>query len=110
MLPLLYATIECLRQVFAQFGVAEIVVTDNGTCFASSDFQSFLPKRMEFVISRERLTTQAASIALAEHAVNIVHGLKKVTQGTLDTRLAKELLLNWRPRYKLDLVRPKVGR
>ena len=67
-------------------------------------------------------------MGLAERAVQIVkHGLKKVTQGTLSTRLAKvlfayrlipqsttgispaELLLGRRPRSKLDLVRPNTA-
>ena len=33
-------TIECLRQVFAQFGIPETVVADNGTCFVSAEFES----------------------------------------------------------------------
>lgn len=36
------ATMECLRQVFAQLGVTETVVTDNGTCFTSDEFEAFL--------------------------------------------------------------------
>ena len=36
------ATIECLRQTFAQFGIQETVVTDNGTCFVRAEFESFL--------------------------------------------------------------------
>ena len=36
------ATMEILRQVFAQFGVQETVVTDHGTCFTSDEFKMFL--------------------------------------------------------------------
>ena len=84
------ATVECLRQVFAQFGVPETVVTDNGTCFTSDEFKLFLK------MNGSRLLTSApyhpASNGLAERAVQIVkHGLKKVTQGTLSARLAKVL-------------------
>ena len=35
------ATIECLRMIFARFGLPEVMVTDNGTCFTSSEFQVF---------------------------------------------------------------------
>lgn len=35
-------TIDCLHHIFAQFGVPETVVTDNGTCFISREFQLFL--------------------------------------------------------------------
>ena len=34
--------IDRLRTVFAQFGLPEMVVTDNGTCFVSDEFEQFL--------------------------------------------------------------------
>ena len=36
--------IQCLRSVFARFGVPDMVVSDNGTCFVSSEFEHFLEK------------------------------------------------------------------
>ena len=61
------ATMECLRQVFAQFGVPETVVTDNGPCFTSDEFELFLK------VNRIRHLTSAsyhpASNGLAECAV-----------------------------------------
>ena len=36
------ATIEKLRATFATHGIPEIIVSDNGTCFTSSEFKSFM--------------------------------------------------------------------
>jgi len=36
------AVISKLRTTFARFGIPETVVTDNGTCFVSAEFESFL--------------------------------------------------------------------
>ena len=99
----------------------ETVVTDNGACFASREFELFLE------VNGIRHLTSApyhpASNGLGDCAVQIVKwGLKKVTQGTLTACLAKvlfsyrltpqgtigispaELLLVRRPRSKLDLL------
>ena len=35
------AVIEELRTIFAQFGIPETVVTDNGTCFVSAEIEAF---------------------------------------------------------------------
>ncbi len=34
--------IDISRTLFAQFGIPEVVVTDNGSCFVSEDFETFL--------------------------------------------------------------------
>ena len=116
---------EHLRTTFAQFGIPETVVTDNGPCFVSAEFESFL------VANGIKHITSApyhpASNGLAERAVQILkRGLKKVTEGSLSTRMAKvlltyrmtpqsttgaspaELLLGRQPRTRLDLLRPKL--
>ena len=36
------ATIQQLRITFAQFGIPEAVVSDNGQCFVSAEFEEFL--------------------------------------------------------------------
>ena len=38
------ATVEKLRTTFATFGIPETVVSDNGTCFASEVFQTFMSR------------------------------------------------------------------
>lgn len=38
------ATIQCLRSIFARFGLPEHVVTDNGPSFMSDGFKDFLLK------------------------------------------------------------------
>jgi len=82
--------IEELRTLFAKFGLPEMVVTDNGTCFVSQEFELFLRK------NGIKHTTSApyhpASNGLAERAVQVIkRGLKKVTDGTMSSRLAKVL-------------------
>ena len=80
---------QCLRSVFARFGVPDMVVSDNRTCFVTSEFEHFLER------NGIRHTTCApyhpASNGLAERAVQIVkQGLKK--EGSLNDQLARFLL------------------
>ena len=82
--------IEELRTLFARFGIPESIVTDNGTCFVSEEFESFLKT------NGIRLTTSApyhpSLNGLAERAVQIVkRGLRKIKSGSMNTRLAKVL-------------------
>ena len=117
--------IEELREKFAQFGIPQTIVTDNGSCFTSVEFESFLSAN-----GIHHLTTapyHPASNGLAERAVQIIKkGLKKNKNGTFHTRLSRtlfsyrltpqtttsvspaELLLKRRPRSKLDLLRPNL--
>ena len=37
-----FATIQRLRTLFAQFGIPRTVVSDNGSCFTSKEFQTFM--------------------------------------------------------------------
>ena len=103
-----------------------MVVTDNGTCFVSAEFEQFLKG------NGVKHTTSApyhpASNGLAERAVRMVkRGLKKVKEGSMSSRLAKvlltyrttpqsttgltpaELLLGRRPRTRLDLLKPNTA-
>ena len=118
--------IEELRSLFAKFGLPEMVVTDNGTCFVSAEFEQFL--RFNGIKHTTSAPYHPASNGLAERAVQTVkRGLKKVKDGTMSTRLAKvlltyrvtpqsttgqapaELLLGRRPRTRLDLLKPNMA-
>ena len=85
------STIQQLRTLFAQFGFPRTVVTDNGTCFTSEEFKSFLTKNG---ISHVRSTPyHPASNGLAERAVRIVkEGLHKMKEGTLSDRSVRFLI------------------
>ena len=120
------AVIEVCRERFAQFGLPETLVTDNGTCFTSSEFEAFLQKN-----GVKHITTapdHPASNGLAERAVQIVKaGLKRNQEGTFRSRLSKvvanyrltpqtttgktpcELLMGRRIRSRLDFLRPNTA-
>ncbi|XP_021370583.1 uncharacterized protein K02A2.6-like isoform X2 [Mizuhopecten yessoensis] len=120
-------TIERLRCVFAQHGLPEMLVSDNGPCFVSEEFSVFMS---ENGIKHVRTSPHhPASNGLAERAVRgFKEGMKKQqnTEGSLDKKLCRyllayrstpqtttglspaELLFNRRVRTKLDLVRPEV--
>ena len=40
-----FTTIQELRQLLAQFGIPECVVSDNGTQFAAEEFESFFYRK-----------------------------------------------------------------
>ena len=117
--------IEILRHVFARFGLPEMIVSDNGPCFVSEEFESFLlTNGVKHITSSPY---HPAMNGLAERAVQILKkGLKKVTNGSLQTRFAQilmsyritpqsttgaspaELLLGRQPRTRLDLLKPNT--
>ena len=123
--PSALAAIEHLRTVFSQFGIPDTIVSDNAACFTGEEFKAFtLVNGIKHITSAPH---HPASNGLAERAVQIVKsGLRKVTRGTMNTRLAKvlfaywlaphtttgvspsELLLNRRPRCRLDLLKPSI--
>lgn len=118
--------IDELRTLFAQFGLPETIVTDNGPCFVSAEFETFLLRN-----GIKHLTSapyHPSSNGLAERAVQLVkRGLKKTTSGSMKSRLAQilfhyrlspqtttgvapsELLLGRRPRSRLDLMKPHTA-
>ena len=97
----LSVTIQKLRFTVATFGIPEVLVTDNGSNFTSSEFEEFL--KLNGICD---ITTayHPASNGLAERAVQTFKsGMKKLTSGTLETRVAR-LLFNYQiPRKKLPV-------
>ena len=119
-------TIATLRGIFATHGLPEMLVSDNGPSFVSSEFQEFMQKNG--IRHVKCAPYHPASNGLAEGAVQTFkEGLKKVTQGDIQTRLARflfqyritphtttgiapaELMLGRRPRSHLDLLHPMLG-
>ena len=118
--------IDLSRRLFTQFGIPEVLVTDNGSCFVSEEFEMFLSKNgIKHIVSAP---FHPATNGLAEHAVQIVKkGLKKEEGGTMTSRIAKvlmayrttpqsttgvspsELQQGRRIRTRLDLLKPRVS-
>ena len=119
------ATIKHLRMIFARFGLPEVMVTDKGTCFTSSEFQEFAQRNN---IRHVHIAPyHPSSNGLAERAVQTFKlGIRKQLAGTLQTKLScflfhyrltpntttgvapAELLLTRRPRSHLDFVVPQL--
>ena len=83
-------TIQHLKPLFAQFGLPDIIATDNGPCFVSSEFEDFLS--INDIKYWRSSPYHPSSNGLAEKAVQIIkHGLKKMKEGSLNDRLARFL-------------------
>ena len=86
-------TIQKLQCMFATHGIPDTIVSDNGSVFTSKELQQFVQSN-----GIKHVTTaqyHPASNGLAERAVQTVkNGLKKMTTGTLDDRLAHFLFQN----------------
>ena len=119
------ATIDKLRLIFCTHGLPEVIVTDNGTCFTSSEFETFLAHNG--IVHVKTSPYHAASNGLAERAVQIFkRSLTNVTGGSLENRISKflfryritphsttgvspaELLMGRKIRSHLDLLHPGV--
>ena len=119
-------TIKKLRTIFATHGIPEVLVSDNGSGFTSSEFKEFLNRN-----GIRHLTTvpcHPSSNGMAERAVQVFkEGMKKCTSGDLETHLSQflfhyrtaphstisvspaKLLMGRRLRSQLDLLQPSVA-
>ena len=69
------ATIDKLRVKFATHGLPEIIVSDNGTCFVSHEFQKFM--KLNGITHLTSAPYHPASNGLAERAVQTFKGSMK---------------------------------
>ena len=121
------ATIETLRITFATHGLLEILVTDDGSNFVSREFEGFL--KQNGIRHIRTAPYHPASNGMAERAVQTFkEGMKKMNEGSVETRVSRflacyritpqtsagvsmaELLLGRKPRSRLDLVYPEIGK
>ena len=120
------ATIQCLCDVFARFGLPDRIVSDNAPNFVSAKFSHFLKQNgVKHVTSAPY---HPASNGLAERAVKTFKtGMRKMTEGSLKQKLARflfsyrtmpqsttgvspaELLMNKKLRSVLDLLNPLIS-
>ena len=120
-------TIEKMRSTFAALGVPGQLVTDNGPSFTRAEFAQFVQNNgVRHVITAPY---HPGSNGLAERAVQTFKtGLKKITEGSLESRLARfllnyrttphattgvspaELMFGRRIRTRLDLLKPDLSR
>ena len=120
-------TVEHLRSLFATHGLPEMIVSDNGSVFTSSEFQDFCAKNgIKHVKSAPY---HPASNGLAERAVQTFkEAMKRADpQEALSTRVSRflfkyrltphsttgispsELLLGHRPRLHFDFMVPNLA-
>ena len=121
------ATIELLRRAFATHGLPDMLVSDNGTGFASKEFGNFMAKNG--ILHVKAAPRHPSSNGLVERSVRTFKdGMKKLegSEGTVHTKLSRlllayrstpqttagvtpaELLFNCRLRTRLDLIPPDV--
>ena len=117
--------IKKMQTTFTLLGLPEVLVTDNGTAFTSAEFEHFCKlKGIRHIASSPY---HPATNGLAEEAdQTFKEGIKKLTDGSLETRLARllfkyrltplsvtgvspaELLMGRPLRSQLDLLHPDI--
>ena len=121
------ATIEKLRTTFATHGLPEKLVSDNGSCFTSEEFERFLSKNG--IKHVKTAPYHPAANGLAERAVQTFkEGMKKLKEESIETKVSRflfqyritpqtttgitpaELLMGRKPLSRLDLLNPDLKR
>ncbi len=84
-------TIQCLRRIFATFGLPEVLVSDNGPNFTSAEFSVFLQRNG--ITHKKSAPYHPATNGLAERAVQIFKkGMRKQRSGSLQDKISRFLL------------------
>ena len=119
------ATINRLRQTFATHGIPQVLVSDNGSAFTSAEFNEFMSTNT--IRHIRSAPYHPATNGLAERAVQTLKaGLRKLSGGSLETRVARFLftyrttphavtgvtpaflLMKRQLRSRLDAIRPNI--
>ena len=96
-------TIEMLRKTFANFGIPDVIVSDNAQYFVSTEMKNFYDKNGIKLVNPAPYNP--SSNGLAERAVQTVkNGLNKFKNGSLGTRIAR-FLYNYRSSVHSTLKR-----
>ncbi|UYV80580.1 hypothetical protein LAZ67_19000797 [Cordylochernes scorpioides] len=84
-------TINCLKEIFATHGLADVIVSDNGTSFTSEPFRTFLKRNgVRHILCAPY---HAASNGQVERAIQTLKNLlRKNSSGNWTTRLSRSLL------------------
>ena len=118
--------IQELKTLLSRFGLPETIITVNRSCFLCKEFETFLKENG--IMHIMSASYHPSRNGLAERAVQVLkQGLKKVTTGSLGTRLARvllsyritpqsstgvspaELLVGQCPQTCLDLLKPNLA-
>ena len=83
-------TVEKLRVMFAQFGIPEVVVSDNGTNFVSKELEEFMQRNgVKHITSAP---AHPSSNGLVENAVKTFKsGISRLKDGSITDRLSRFL-------------------
>ena len=119
-------TTTVLRKVFSTHGIPEIIVSDNGSAFTSSEFEVFT--KQNGIRHLKSAPYHPSTNGLAERAVQIFkRGMKKSAPAELNTKLARfllhyrttphsttgltpaELLMGRSLQTHLDMLRPDIS-
>ena len=99
------ATIECLRKSFANFGIPDVIVSDNASYFVSEEIKQFYARNGIRLVNPAPFNP--SSNGLAERGVRTFkEGLKKFAKGSLNTRVSKFLYHYRRATYSVTKVSP----
>ena len=86
-----FTTIDCLRQTFARYGIPTTIVSDNGPCFSSQEFENFIQSNGISHVKTAPYHPQ--SNGLAEKMVQTFkNSMKKQPEESIDVKLARFLL------------------
>jgi len=92
------ATVEKLRVLFVQFGIPEVLVSNNGTNFVSKEFAEYT--RHNGIKHFTSAPAHPSSNGLVEHAVRTFkNGLSRMREGSIIVKLCRFLFSYWRNKW-----------